>query len=476
MRYGVDYNSVNSEADVWAALEWVTKTTASADDRAWVEDHSGNVVGAAYAQSQEDFDYDFRRVLEVFNDHAGRVIWHPPGRSKDERQEHYLPPFYGYERDMQDARREYIEAEIARTPDVVSFRAYLPGGRFEDRAEAIEFLESYPARLLSLTQMNEFGVYPVPSVTIHFDDDDSRMRYRVDIDCSEEGIPEHSFTVEYTDGDLISLERAWGDVAVGETRFVGTDVRRPIRLAQSDARFRVERSHSPANRRVFADEGWPQSRGYRGTAAGQALQIASELSREYFIVAEDALMVLLTGSLPLRVPIQTHETTCVVYEEDLQGSYAGVGPIVLTIQPWMSADDVARKYRSVQHQLFGGDNRPTTARNLALFRFVCAYKLQPEPKETACQAWNRAKAAECEATKTEHVSVPSTQFWKTYRQVRSKLFPRNEVARSSFTGFRITRERAHPGFADLSRGEKDALRAQWQKEWASRANRSRIRT
>jgi hypothetical protein len=468
MKFGVRYTQIGSEADVWAAVEREIGTKLAPEERAWCERHTPHVVDAVNARTQQDFDEEFGELLEVV-----RRVGSPTkqvGHSTEREAGSYIAEFSDQERRMEDARCAYLEAEIGRIPAVIAYRARLPWPRFGNDTAAIDFLESDVARLLTLEQMQKFGVYPAPQpVKTTPDPNGSRYRYDIEVGSREDGSIEHVFRIEYSVADLIRLEH---DVAVDHEFVSGSAIRLPERSGRSQDNIGAG-DVPPANRRVLARECWPLIEAFRGTAAGTALQIASELSREYYITTADALLVLLTGKLQCRYPVATQETATTIYEEDGESHYLGAGPILLTIQPWVTAETVARIYRSIQRRQFVGDNRPLSARNLRLFSFVCAHKAANRPLRTAYKAWSNEQHAD-EGTGAE-TAISSTEFWKIYRRVRSKLFPEHDRSSASFARFRTTKEQRHEGFADLDVESKRALWNTWRAEWTSGRRKSKIR-
>ncbi len=100
----------------------------------------------------------------------------------------------------------------------------------------------------------------------------------------------------------------------------------------------------------------------------------------------DALWFVLTGIAPA-LPVVRQE---VKLFDHPHGRHAA---IELAVAPWVSADTVLRAYRRLQREVLGGDNRPISMRNLALFRFVVAEQQAADGKATWREMlgrWNRA--------------------------------------------------------------------------------------
>jgi hypothetical protein len=93
--------------------------------------------------------------------------------------------------------------------------------------------------------------------------------------------------------------------------------------------------------------------------------------------------------------------------------------ITLSIAPWVPAKTVLKAYRAVQRQMLGGDNRPLSQRNLAIFRFVTDRMEGGDrrtPWRTLLAEWNLAHSEwPCEDVRT---------FARDYgRAERALLYP-----------------------------------------------------
>jgi hypothetical protein len=60
------------------------------------------------------------------------------------------------------------------------------------------------------------------------------------------------------------------------------------------------------------------------------------------------------------------------------------GNMILTVEPWVSADSVRQAYLDLQRQMLNRKNRSLSERNLAVFRFVVGETLSLIPK---AQMW-----------------------------------------------------------------------------------------
>ncbi len=110
------------------------------------------------------------------------------------------------------------------------------------------------------------------------------------------------------------------------------------------------------------------------------------LAEQYHWSETEAIWFVLTGDAP--IPPALH------YEvELLTRPYGRHAAIRFAVAPWVSADTVLRAYRRLQREVLGGDNRPISTRNLALFRFVVAQQQSACGKITwreMLDRWNHA--------------------------------------------------------------------------------------
>ncbi|MDX1935249.1 MAG: hypothetical protein SFU56_21840 [Capsulimonadales bacterium] len=331
------------------------------------------------------------------------------------------------ERRMQIAYCLYIEADVSQLPHVLEFRSKLPEVFFHE-GDVWSFLSSPLSRLLSFEQLNAIGPgghklpphrYKIVETlgsprTVQVQIYDEQMSLRLVLDRP------------YSGGPTLRMER---HVPIpGRHRISGAF--RP----NSKLREKNIRSGFPSNPldKFPHDEESPingafdgsEIAGFRGTVTGETLGLGAWLADQYALRDDEAVVLLLTGKLPYRTregsPIVVDNGTLPIYEPTGRFAYKGVGPIVLTIQPWVPAESVKQHFLYLQHSLYAGDNKPMRKgpenqpswKSLNLFAFVC------EKQTEGC----RAIYAKWKVSVAGGV-LPSNEFWKTYRRVRERLFP-----------------------------------------------------
>jgi hypothetical protein len=114
--------------------------------------------------------------------------------------------------------------------------------------------------------------------------------------------------------------------------------------------------------------------------------LVTGLARLYRWRQRDAVLYVLSGRTPRVNP----------FEARISYGFAGEGSrralITLTLEPWVSADNVRRTYKATQDQVLGRDNRRVSDHNLRLLRFV-EERTGPDGKRLApwrdlMDAWN----------------------------------------------------------------------------------------
>jgi hypothetical protein len=137
---------------------------------------------------------------------------------------------------------------------------------------------------------------------------------------------------------------------------------------------------------------WP------GTVLDWLRQVSERLARWYAWEPAQAVWFVLTDEPPVRSPLEASIT--IRSYPALNGSR-----VTLSVEPWMPADIVEQSFRAIQRDLLGKENRPLSARNLALFRFDLAQDREVERmpegqrvrltwKERMAR-WNQEHPTEC---------------------------------------------------------------------------------
>lgn len=100
---------------------------------------------------------------------------------------------------------------------------------------------------------------------------------------------------------------------------------------------------------------------WAGSVLAELGELAEWVANRYPCRSDEALWFVLTGSSrvfrPLRMGIRArHDQTPLRF--------------VIEAEPWISAETIARSFRSAQHRLLGGRSRPVGDRLLALFEYI----------------------------------------------------------------------------------------------------------
>ncbi|MCK4414405.1 MAG: hypothetical protein KAY32_12760 [Candidatus Eisenbacteria sp.] len=160
------------------------------------------------------------------------------------------------------------------------------------------------------------------------------------------------------------------------------------------------------------------SRVMPGSVLDEIREVAERLVGIYLWSQVAAQRFVLTGEIPQIHPIvlpPAHGST-------RQFAHC---PIVLRIQPWVSAGTVSRAYEMIHKKVYGSKRRPISLKNLALFEFV--FENPPEGDRTWDDLrleWNQKHRA---------------WAFKNYRAMRQEFYRYRDVIR--FAGDPLRRDR-----------------------------------
>ena len=159
------------------------------------------------------------------------------------------------------------------------------------------------------------------------------------------------------------------------------DVERYRREVRGGRLLADEEAREIVSRFRFSPDGKPLP----GTEDEELRQLAEKLARAFRWESRDAMLYVLSGRAPRINPFDVTAT----YRGYGRGSRRAV--VALTLEPWISVEDVRRVYREVQHQILGKDNRRSADHNLRLLRFV-EERTTPEGERQTwrklMEAWN----------------------------------------------------------------------------------------
>jgi hypothetical protein len=126
-----------------------------------------------------------------------------------------------------------------------------------------------------------------------------------------------------------------------------------------------------------------------GSAVEDLGRVAEKLTKAYRWREGDAKWFVLTGDIPLVLPL----TVTVSETVSIQDFHPNTARIIITSEPWVPVDEIKSVYQVVQRQILGGDCRPKDDRTLDAVRFVArqmrAYGNEPWTKLT--ERWNRVQ-------------------------------------------------------------------------------------
>ncbi len=110
------------------------------------------------------------------------------------------------------------------------------------------------------------------------------------------------------------------------------------------------------------------------------LRLSECLRETYGWDSIEAMFFVLTGQVGAPSSVVTQ-----VQERPAQSHYT---EITLRVAPWISAKTVGQNYRLAQRDFFPGGYRPTSARNIRVFRFVLPH-LDSQGRPTGGYTWQR---------------------------------------------------------------------------------------
>jgi hypothetical protein len=293
-----------------------------------------------------------------------------------------LPPTL---RAAEDARMKVLSDHLARlaagTGRVSRFRREVLDGRLLTPLEARSFLSSPATRFFSRGDLQSRGV--------------RLLDHRAVIRRED----------RRTDGDLVHQEVTVFIRPPG----VSFEGQNAIRLVQPgvSGELRLDVLSYPGERgKAEVVPVWS------GSVLDELRELGAWLAAYYDWQEAQAVWFVLTNAVPLVSPLR----------QEVRLAFRGWGTsarITLSIAPWVPAKTVLKAYRAVQRQMLGGDNRPLSQRNLAIFRFVTDRMEGGDrrtPWRTLLAEWNLAHSEwPCEDVRT---------FARDYgRAERALLYP-----------------------------------------------------
>lgn len=236
-----------------------------------------------------------------------------------------------YARERSQVAAEAVALEVAREPQVQKFRSLYLGGSPCSPAEARQLLTSKAAAILSTRYFQRRGIPYVGHTTTVLDrrEQPCERGLRVDVDLR----------IDWDGGSDLQT--------IGWEENPRSGAHNPV-LSWMDE-----------DERLHEVEVWP------GTALDWLRQMSERLAKWYDWETAQAAWFVLTDLPPVRAPLEG-QITLRSYPA-LSGSR-----VTLSIEPWMPAEIVDQTYRAIQQDLLGKSNRPLSARNLELYRFVIA--------------------------------------------------------------------------------------------------------
>ncbi len=326
--------------DLW---EWL-------DDAGYVRDVVNDEESA-----RENIVRTAKRFLQVARALSGRRS--PPGRSGHRQPAVALS---SHERERANALAEHLTKQAAVTPRVAHFRAAVLSERVLNADQARAFLTSPATRFFTREQFSRWKI-PLVNHTAEL------------VKESRESNRRGNFT-------RVAV-RAQPPGVVRERRFITWEIPRATSLTRWEFTL-------PKNYLMFLNErGLPDSVTVApGSVLDDLRDLSAWLAERCGWEEPGATWFLLTDAVPHAWPLQVRLMRRPRY-------YGVAGTISLTVEPWVTAETVRRVYRRYQREMLGGDNRPMSERNLALFRFVTkrtdAWGRRPQWRRLMVE-WNRS--------------------------------------------------------------------------------------
>ena len=317
----------------------------------------------------------------------------------------------------------YYRKEIGKLPEVKAFRnrlsiGLMPADWMPDSYH--DFLQIDLIRLVDFRTLNSLNINLIEhNWKVIADKDPSVFHYEVLL------LDGKRISVQHDRGSVLMMQY---DAMPGYWRVVGSG----IDSSRQNLRFR-KRLNASAGRQIatknnfcldgaasFGAEIFPT---FRNTIAGETLQLAVELARDYTLPLEDMLSLLITGNVPKSRPIRAQLSNRPVYRLDGEPDYYAHGPITMEIEPWVPRNSVASYYEELQKVIFGHGAYLPSKDKLKLFSFVEERKEVLPPRQsgwgTLINLW-----------RIENGNLFSSRenFSLAYQRIRSKLLPENRHA------------------------------------------------
>jgi hypothetical protein len=255
----------------------------------------------------------------------------------------------------------YLARHAAITPRVRRFRIDVCGGTLLSLAQVEELLTSPAPQYLTQAQFKALGI-PI--------------------------IGHRARILTRQDWHQIMLQIEWpGGTYQGAFECQGE----PIQLIPL---------HFLYQNRVETISAWPN------TVFGALGKLSHVLAQRYDWKEWEATQFILTDAAPVVLPFHV-DTSFHTITDNTEPFTRMRSHIMLTVEPWVSVESVARAYRQAQQRLLGGNNRPVQKRSLALVRFIAEHM-----DDVGRKSWNTLRTL-------------WNQEYPTWRYDDERRFPRD---------------------------------------------------
>ncbi|MEX2227476.1 MAG: hypothetical protein WEB52_13620 [Dehalococcoidia bacterium] len=303
---------------------WVgEKLGRDVPDAVWSLLRDDGFLNVSDDNGRDDLARRAARLLQVF---SSKSMQHRRARVVRSGEASQKPALSAYESERALAMSEYYAKYAASLPEVRAFRHDVLGGHLLSEQDARGLLNSSAARMLTPVEFERHGIPLVHDSEVLSQDYVRGERY-----CAVLSISPPNVQVEF--------EHLLKDVGTFWEGMPGNYV----------LEFRLKGMRHETT--VF-----------NGSVLDRLRRTATTLQPLPWQKG-DATWFVLTGERPRTVPMQSNSTI-------KWSSFANSGQIELQIEPWVSAASVAAMYKKAQRRFLGRENRPISARRLALFRLV----------------------------------------------------------------------------------------------------------
>lgn len=383
----------------------------------WRKDGGGTGDGEDQKSAVTDLLGDIKRDLAIFD--AGKK--EGGGLPATVQHRPYSPP--ENEDAIHSTITNYYRKEIGKLPEVKAFRnrlliGLMPADWMPDSYH--EFLQIDLIRLVDFKTLNSLNINLIEHKwKIIADKDPAIFHYEVLL------LDGKRIAVQHDRDSVVMMQY---DAMPDYWRVVGSG----IDSSRQNLRFRKKLNASAgkqiAIKNTFCLDGAASSGAeifptFRNTIAGETLQLAVELARDYTLPLEDMLSLLITGDIPKSRPIRAQLSNRPVYRLDGEPDYYAHGPITMEIEPWVPRNSVASYYEELQKFIFVHGPYLPSKKKLNLFNFVEERKeVLPSRQSgwgTLLNLW---------LSESGNLFSSRENFRLAYQRIRSKLLPENRHA------------------------------------------------